>query len=301
VARLNFHHLHYFWAVAKEGHLTRAAEQLHVSQSALSSQIRQLEAHLGHELFLREGRSLQLTEAGRLALAYAETIFASGQELLSLLKDGRQRERQVLRIGAMATLSRNFQENLVRPLLERADVSLVLQSGGLDELLQRLSVHKLDVVLTNRMVHSTEAQAWQCKRIASQPVSLVGPVGLSDRSFRFPEDLAHHPLVLPSRDNDIRAAFDLFCERQSIRYQLRAEVDDMALLRLLARDSACLAVLPSVVVQDELRSGRLKEYAVVPDVVETFYAVTVERHFQPPLLQALLERTEAEALGQGVE
>ena len=170
MARLNFHHLHYFWAVAKEGHLTRAAEQLHVAQSALSSQIRQLEAQLGQTLFLREGRSLQLTEAGRVALAYAETIFASGNELMAVLRDGRQREQQVLRIGAMATLSRNFQENLLQPLLQRSDVSLVLQSGSLEELLARLAVHKLDAVLTNRLVHSGPEEAWRCRALKSGSV-----------------------------------------------------------------------------------------------------------------------------------
>ncbi len=106
--RLNFHHLHYFWAVAKEGNLTRAATHLHVSQSALSAQIRQLEEQLGQPLFARVGRSLQLTEAGQLALGYAESIFASGNELMALMREGRRDERQVLRIGAVATLSRDF-------------------------------------------------------------------------------------------------------------------------------------------------------------------------------------------------
>ena len=138
MSRLNFHHLHYFWAVAKEGNLTRAAAHLHVSQSALSAQIRQLEEQLGQPLFARVGRSLQLTEAGQLALGYAESIFASGNELMALLREGRRDERQVLRIGAVATLSRNFQENFLRPLLERADVELVLQSGSLTDLLARL-------------------------------------------------------------------------------------------------------------------------------------------------------------------
>ena len=94
MARLNYHHLNYFWAVAKEGNLTRAAARLHVSQSALSTQIRQLEAQMGQQLFARVGRSLQLTEAGRMALAYADSIFASGNELLALLRDGRPVDRR---------------------------------------------------------------------------------------------------------------------------------------------------------------------------------------------------------------
>ncbi|MFN9773334.1 MAG: LysR family transcriptional regulator [Burkholderiales bacterium] len=295
--RLNYHHLHYFWAVAKEGNLTRAATRLHVSQSALSVQIRQLEDQLGQALFERRGRTLQLTEAGRLAMSYAESIFAAGGELVALLREGRRANRQVLRIGAVSTLSRNFQENFVRPLLEREDVELVLQSGGLAELLGRLRVHTLDVVLSNRRVHGTPDDPWRCRRIARQPVSLVGRPRPKRRAFRFPEELAEVPLLLPGPDHDIRAGFDLMCEQRGIRYRLRAEVDDMAMLRLLARDSDSVALLPTVVVQDELRAGRLVEYAVVPELSETFYAITVQRHFEPPLLKELLKRPEADVLG----
>ncbi len=297
MSRLNYHHLHYFWAVAKEGNLTRAASRLHVSQSALSVQIRQLEDQLGQALFERRGRTLQLTEAGRLAMSYAESIFAAGGELVALLREGRRENRQVLRIGAVSTLSRNFQENFLRPLLERDDVELVLQSGGLAELLGRLRVHTLDVVLSNRRVHGTTDDPWRCRRIARQPVSLVGRPRPKRRAFRFPEELAEVPLLLPGPDHDIRAGFDLMCEQRGLRYRLRAQVDDMAMLRLLARDSDSVALLPTVVVQDELRSGRLVEYAVVPELSETFYAITVRRHFEPPLLKELLKRPEADVLG----
>ncbi len=297
MARLNFHHLHYFWAVAKEGNLTRAATHLHVSQSALSAQIRQLEEQLGQPLFARVGRGLQLTEAGQLALGYAESIFTAGAELTALLREGRRDERQVLRIGAMATLSRNFQENFLRPLLEREDVELVLHSGSLVDLLARLRVHTLDLVLSNQRVHASSDDPWRCQRLARQPVSLVGKPRPKRKAFRYPEELADVPLLLPGRDNDIRAGFDLLCERLGIRYRLRAEVDDMALLRLLARDSDSVALLPTVVVQDELRNGRLVEYSVVPDLHESFYAISVQRHFTPPLLKSLLKQSEAEILG----
>lgn len=295
--RLNYHHLHYFWAVAKDGNLTRAAARLNVSQSALSTQIRQLETQLGQALFERRGRVLALTEAGGLALAYADGIFAAGTELLAVLGGGRPREHQVLRFGAVATLSRNFQENFLRPLLERDDVELVLQSGSLGELLPRLRVHTLDLVLSNRRVVAGADDPWRCRRIARQPVSLVGKPGKRHKPFKFPEELADVPLLLPGRDSDIRSAFDLMCEQWGIRYQLHAEVDDMAMLRLLARDSNSVALVPTVVVQDELRTGGLVEYAVVPDLHENFYAITVQRQYEPPLLKALLQRSAAEVLG----
>jgi LysR family transcriptional regulator, transcriptional activator of nhaA len=297
MSRLNFHHLHYFWAVAKDGNLTRAASKLHVSQSALSTQIKQLEEQLGQALFARAGRGLQLTEAGQLALGYADSIFSSGTELTALLREGRRDERQVVRIGAVATLSRNFQENFIRPLIGRADVEIAMYSGSLAEMLARLRVHTLDLILSNRRVHASAADPWRCRRIARQPVSLVGKPRPKRRAFRFPQELAEVPLLLPGRDNDIRAGFDLYCDQLGIRYQLRAEVDDMALLRLLARDADGVALLPTVVVQDELRSGLLVEYGIIPDLHENFYAISVQRHFESPLLKSLLMQPEAAVLG----
>jgi LysR family transcriptional activator of nhaA len=267
---------------------------LHVSPSALSTQIQQLEHSLGQQLFERRARTLKLSEAGRVAMGYAESIFAAGIELTSLLREGRDPGRQTLRVGAVATLSRNFQENLLRPLLARDDVVLLLQSAGLDELLGRLQVHTLDLVLANQPVEGTGDTPWRCRRIARQPVSLVGlPHG---ETFIFPDDLATRPLLLPSRAHGIRAGFDLWCEQRGLYPRVRAEVDDMAMLRLLARDSGAPALMPTVVVQDELRGGALRELAVVPGLYEQFYAITIKRHFVPPLLKSLLAQDEADVL-----
>lgn len=292
--QLNYHHLRYFWAVAKDGNLTRAARRLHVAQSALSAQIKQLEAELGQQLFQRTGRTLTLTEAGQVALSYADGIFATGNEMVEVLREGRREERQILRIGAVATTSRNFQENFIRPLLQRDDVELVLVSGSLPELLARLRVHSLDLVLCNQRVHASASDPWRCRRIARQPVSLVGRP--STLPFRFPDDLARVPVLLPGRDNEMRLGFDLRCEQLGLRPRVRAEVDDMALLRLLARDSGHVALMPTIVAQDELRNGTLVELAVVPDLYENFYGVTVQRRYEPPLIGQLLARPDAEVL-----
>ncbi len=296
MAKLNYHHLHYFWAVAKEGNLTRAASLLHVSQSALSTQIKQLEQQFGQALFDRQQRSLTLTEAGQLAMGYADTIFNSGAELLETMRLGRLRERQVLRVGAQATLSRNFQANFLSPLLESDDVELVLQSGSLAELLARLRAHTLDLVLSNERVVNNRSDPWRCREIATQAVSLVGKP--MNEPFRFPDDLDQQPLLLPGSQSEIRTGFDLMCERLSVRYRVRAEIDDMALLRLMARETGCLALVPTVVVQDELNDGRLVGHAVLPEISETFYATTVKRHFEPTLLTQLLDRDEAAILAK---
>lgn len=146
---LNFNHLRYFWAVAHDGGLTRAAERLNLSQSALSVQIQKLEHQMGHALFDRVGKRLILTEAGQIALDYADTVFAAGDELMSTL-DGRPRaRRQVLRVGALTTLSRNFQLEFLRPLVGRADVELIVRSGVMRDLLAQLEAHAIDVILAN--------------------------------------------------------------------------------------------------------------------------------------------------------
>jgi LysR family transcriptional regulator, transcriptional activator of nhaA len=285
--RMNFHHLHYFWAVAKEGNLTRAARMLHVSQSALSTQIRALEDQLGHELFVRSGRSLLLTEAGQLVLNYAESIFALGSELQTTLAGARKAD-QHLRIGAVATLSRNFQENLLRPFLGRHDLRITLESGSLTELLDRLALHKLDIVLTNRAVSADAQRSWRCRLLDRQAVCLVGPPRNNSVAFNLRRDLSGVRLILPGPSSDIRSQFELFCNSNNLQPAICAEVDDMAMLRLLARDSGDLAIVPTVVVQDELQAGILELYAEIPGVTEQFFAVTQHRHFDLPILKELL-------------
>lgn len=289
MARLNYHHLYYFWHVARTGNLSQAARELHVAQSALSSQIRQLEGSLGHALFEREGGRLQVTEWGRLALSYAEEIFARGEELSSLAQRGQGPAVQVVRVGVVSTMSRNFVDSFLAPLLPERDVRLVVQSRGIAELLDSLAAHTLDVVLSNTNVAISPARPWQALLLARQPVSIIGPSGKKPRGA-FPKGYGNARWVLPSAPSETRAAFDAYCSLRQYEPDVLAEVDDMAMLRLLVRDSGAFAILPPVVVRDELRRGELTEYLALPDVTENFYAVTVKRNYQPTALRRLLER-----------
>ena len=284
---LNYHHLRYFWAVAHDGNLTRTAERLNLSQSALSVQIRKLEERLGHALFERRGRAIALTEAGRIALDHADRIFAAGDELLGdLFAAGRA--RRALRVGALATLSRNFAMGFLRPLLGRSDVDVIVRSGGAGDLLDALAALNLDVVLTNAAPPQDAVSPFVAHRIDEQPVSLVGaPERVRDERSLAPL-LSAHPLVLPTRDSGVRIGFDALCDRLGLRPQIAAEVEDMAMMRLVARENVGLAVLPTIVVQDELESGALTEAARLRGILETFHAVTVARRFPNPLLRALL-------------
>lgn len=286
--RLNFRHLFYFWRVARTGHLTRAAQELHTSQSALSAQIRQLEDRLGEALFEREGRRLVLTETGQLVFAYAEDIFGLGQEMLGRLH-GQSEGMIRLRVGSVATLSRNYQENWIRPLLADPAVVLTLESGLLEGLLERLVQHQLDVVLANEPVPADPDRPLHCRFLGSQSISLVGPARVwQGRVLRVPEDLDGEDVALPGPRHALRAQFDALCIAAGVKPRLRAEVDDMAMLRLIARDSGWLTVLPGVVVQDELRLGGLVRVGQSTQLKENFYAITTPRRHRLERLESLL-------------
>ena len=286
--QLNFHHLFYFWRVAKEGHLTRASEELHISQSALSAQIKQLEERLGEPLFTREGRRLVLTNNGQMVLAYAENIFGLGQEMLGRLQ-GNSLGISKLRVGSVATLSRNYQENWFRPALANPDVVLTLESGLLADLLQRLLQHQLDVVLANEAVPTNPEQPLHCRLLGSQAVSLVGPAAQwQGQRLRIPQDLHGLDLALPGSRHALRAQFDALCEATQVKPRIRAEVDAMAMLRLIARDSGWLTLLPEVVVQDEVGNGTLVVLGQTAQLQEHFYAITAPQRSRIEVLEQLL-------------
>lgn len=285
---MNYNHLRYFWAVAHDGNLTRTAGKLNLSQSALSVQIRKLEDRLGHALFERRGRQLHLTEAGRITLDYADTIFDAGKDLIGTLSQ-QGRPRQVLRIGSLATLSRNFQLEFLRPLLGKADIELVLRSGTLVELLQGLETLSLDVVLTNRAPAHDAMSSFSTQPISNQPVSLIGTPKRLASGASLATLLRDNPVIVPTEDSPLRDGFDRLCTRLDVTPTLAAEVDDMAMMRLLAREDIGLAVLPPIAVKNELSNGMLVEARHEMGLTESFHAVTTARKFPNPLLATLLD------------
>jgi LysR family transcriptional activator of nhaA len=289
MSQLNYNHLRYFWAVAHEGNLTRTAERLNVSQSALSIQIKKLEAQVGHALFERRGKQLILTEAGRVALDHADTIFATGDELMGTLGQRSSQIRQVIRVGSLATLSRNFQLGFLRPVVTLPDVEVVLRSGGLADLLRELEALRLDVVLVNQVPQRDSATPWISHKLADQQVSLVGTPGRVGETSDLKTLLADNPIILPSLESGVRTSFDALADRLGVRPRIAAEVDDMAMIRLMAREDVGLAVVPPIVVNDELKNGLLREASRLPGLQETFYAVTQARRFPNPLVKQLLK------------
>lgn len=285
---LNYRHLRYFWAVAHDGNLTRTAKRLNLSQSALSVQIKRLEQDVGQPLFERRGRGLVVTEAGRVALDHADVIFSTGDSLLRTLEGARQL-RTAVRIGAMATLSRNFQISFLQPLLDRENIDIILRSGSTAELLRELEALNLDIVLLNQAPAQDAVTPLITHRLAEQRVSLIGRGDTFAAGRDLETVLRQSPVILPSPDSGIRGEFDALIDRLGVIPQVAAEVDDMAMMRLLVREGVGLAVLPPIVVTDELENGLLTEMCRLPGIAEAFFAVSIERKYQNPLVSALLE------------
>ena len=291
---MNYHHLRYFHEVATTGNLTRAAARLNVSQSALSTQIRQLEERLGHPLFERSGRQLVLTEAGGIALDHANRIFSAGEELVAALE---RRDGAVppLRLGAQSTLSRNFQLRFLRPIIADGAVDLILSSGNNSGLLDALQALALDIVLTTEAPPRDRFADLIAHRIAGQPVGLYGVADrLKHDSLR--DLLAREPIVLPT-ESSIRTGFDSLIARLDVTPRIAAEVDDMAMIRLLTREGVGISAAPAVVLADEIENGIVQAAPFALNFTETFYAITARRSFPHPSLELLLRAADMSPTG----
>jgi len=285
MAALNYHHLRYFREVAHEGNLSRAAERLAISQSALSIQIKNLEERLGHPLFERIGRKLVLTEVGLIALDHADRIFGAGEELLATLNQD-SIELPALKVGALSTLSRNFQIGFLQPVIERGDIDIVLKSGNTPTLVEGLRNLSLDVVLTTEIPQAEHVGEFAAHRMTEQKIEIHAvPRRLDYESL--PALLKSEPMILPT-ESTIRTGFEALVSKLGISPRIIANVDDMAMVRLLAREGIGVAIAPAVVVADEIASGRLATSPFELAIVEPFYALTIRRKYPHPILSELL-------------
>ena len=286
---LNYHHLRHFWMIARHRSMTKAAAKLKISQSTLSEQLAELEAWLGQSLFERRGRELHLTDAGRVALEHAETIFTTGHELMTRFRQSDQNRQRVLRIGAVGPLSKNLQFDFIQPILADTRTKVVVVAGALDELTRQLHEHKLDLVLSNIPLRADQENNVFNHLLGEVPVFLVGGKKLKVARPRFPQFLKDVPLFLPSRQSDVRADFDLMLAHAGIEPFVHAEVDDMALLRLLALSGEGLALVSKIVVERELQSRKIKFMLRVPGLAEKYYALTMRKRFTNAWLAEIVE------------
>ena len=289
MSRMNYHHLYYFWRVACGESLTQVAKEIHLSQSAISAQLKQFQHSLSVDLFLRQGRKLVLTSEGRKVLEYANEIFAKGEELEQLVSRGFVSTQRHISIGVLNNLSRNFVETFILPLLEEDQATFSLHSGNMPNLLNGLESYHYDVILTNHNVEvGLQKPLWRSELLSRQAIAIVAPIK-PKRRCTFPTSYRDASWVLPSRNSEIRSAFTVLCAKHQYHPTIKAETDDMAMLRLLARDSGAYSVLPEVVVRDEIAQGTLHVHQSLPDAYEHFYAVTLAQKPISANVHALIE------------
>jgi len=286
---LNYHHLRHFWMIARHRSVTKAAAKLKISQSTLSEQLAELESWLGEALFDRRGRELHLTDAGRVALEHAETIFTTGHELITRFRQSGETRQRILRLGAVGPLSKNLQFDFIQPILADTRTKVVVVAGTLEELTRQLREHKLDLVLSNIPLRADQEHNVFNHLLGEVPVFLVGGKKLRVAHPKFPQFLKDVPLFLPSRQSDVRADFDMLLANARVEPFVHAEVDDMALLRLLALSGEGLALVSKIVVERELQSRKIKFMFRVPSLAEKYYALTVRKRFQNDWLAEIVE------------
>jgi LysR family transcriptional activator of nhaA len=287
---LNFRHLYYFWVVAKEGSVTRAAERLDVAVQTISAQLSLLEQSIGKALFAPQGRRLVLTEAGRVALNYADQIFLLGEQMQDALAASDIDRTMRLTVGISDSLPKLIASRLLDAALQLPQkVKLVCYEDNFESLLGDLSVHKLDVVLTDRPMPSGTTLRVFSHLLAESEIMLFGVPDLA-RQYRsgFPESLQGAPLLLPTRNNAIRGRIDHWFEAHDLRPDVVGEFDDNALLNTFGQRGLGLFPAPSALADDVKKQFGAMAVGELSKVQEQFYAISNERKIKHPAVDAIL-------------
>jgi LysR family transcriptional activator of nhaA len=296
---LNYHHLLYFWVVAREGGLTQAGKVLHLSHPTLSGQIRALEDSLGEKLFTRVGRRLVLTEAGHMVFGYADEIFSLGRELLDTVK-GRSAGRPVrLDVGVVDVVPKLVVRQLLDPALHLPErVRLVCREGTYEKLLVDLSMHELDVVIADAPIPAGSSVRAFNHLLGECGVGVFGTRALA-RTYRrgFPGSLDQAPMLLPLDHLPLGRALNQWFDAAGIRPSVVAEFEDSALLKVFGADGVGLFPAPLAVEASVCRQYDVELVGRIEDVKERFYAISAERRLKHPALVAIFDRARHELFG----
>lgn len=300
MAWLNYHHLLYFWTVAREGSVTRACQVLNLTQPAVSAQIRTLERALGERLFERRGRSLVLTETGRVVYRYADEIFTLGRELQETLA-GRPSGRPVrLAIGVVDSMPKLLAFRLLEPVVRGPErVHVVLHENSAERLLADLAIHALDVVLSDAPVPPTVRAKVYGHLLGESGVTVFGapPLAAAHRR-RFPASLHGAPLLLPTTDTALRRSLDQWLDATGVQADVVGEFGDSAVLMTFGQAGLGLFAAPTVVEAEVRRQYGVRVVGRIPEIRERFYAISAERRLRHPAVQALTS-TARRALFEG--
>jgi LysR family transcriptional regulator, transcriptional activator of nhaA len=286
---LNYHHLRYFWVVAKEGGLVPAGKVLRVSHPTLSAQINILEEQLGEALFTKVGRKLALTEMGRVVFRYADEIFTLGKEMIDSLEGRASGRAPSLNVGIVDVLPKLVVRRMLQPALALGQpVRLVCYEGSLESLLGELGLHTIDLVIADAPVPTGSKTRGFSHLLGESGLTFFGAPELAAKYRRkFPESLDGAPLLLPLERLTTRRALDSWLDQRGIRPNVVAEFEDSALLQTFGEDGLGLFFAPTAVEKEIIRRHGVQVVGRTDAVKEQFYAIVPERRIQHPFVAAI--------------
>jgi len=289
---VNYKHLHYFVQVARLGGVSRASERLHLSPQTISGQIQLLEEAIGKALFTRSGRRLELTEAGRMVLGYAEHIFSIGAELEDALRDDPAKGKTLeFRVGVADAVPKSIACHLIEPATRLPEpVRLVCREWKLDMLLGELALHRLDLVIADAPIPPTVSVRAFHHRLGSSGTSFfASPAVAQACSGPFPACLDRAPLLLPAEESAVGRRLRDWLQAQSLHPRVVAACDDSALAKAFGRHGLGVFVGPTVLEREIERQYAVRAIGAVPEVVEEFFAISVERRITHPCVTAITQ------------
>lgn len=297
---LNYHHLLYFWTVAKEGGLRRASEKLKVSQPSISAQVRLLEDALAEKLFQRKGRSLELTEMGRFVFGYAEDIFSLGSELIAAVKSQEPARKRPPRfvVGIEDSFPKLLSFEILKPAFEiEPRTQIVCREGKAEDLVAELANHRLDAVLADEPATGSTKFKVFSELLGRSIVTICAPPPIA-RALRngFPRSLNGQPMLLPTPNTTLRRSLDDWFHRVNIHPLIVAEFEDAALMKIAAGSGRGAIAVPSVTVEECVNRFRLQPIGRVPACSDSFYLITGERRVSHPAVRLIAEHARSFAL-----
>lgn len=288
---LNYKHLRYFWMVARCGAIARAGEQLHLTPQAISGQLREFEESLGVELLRRAGRGLELTEAGRRILSYAEEIFALGDELLEVARDQTARKSLRFTVGVADSVAKSVAHRLVEPALRLPEaLRLVCREGRLTALLADLAVHRLDLVIADRPMPANLNVRGYSHLLGESDLTVFGaPTLVATLPGTFPDLLNGAPFLMPGDDVAIRPRLEQWLDARHLYPRVVGEFDDSALLKAFGQEGAGLFVAPTAIAAYVAAQYRVSPVGRIDSISEQLFAITTERRLSHPAIVAISE------------
>lgn len=294
---LNYHHLRYFWTVAKEGGLARAAEKLRVSQPSISEQIRELENALGEKLFRREGRNNKLTHAGQIVFGYADEIFSLGRELMNSVQQRPGARTLRLHVGVTDSFPKLVTNEILKPAFALPHpVHVICREGKMEDLLAQLALHRLDLVLSDEPAAATASFKMFTHPLGESGATFCAEKSLARRLKRgFPESLHNAPALLPAENTVLRRALETWFREKSIQPRVVAECEDLALMKVMASEGLGFIAVPTVALGEAVKRYEFQAIGEANGCQMRFHAITAERRIHHPAATAITARKMTES------